>query len=164
MPKKYTYSLDFTYEGVRYKVRADSKEKLYEKRAAKLQELREDSRILSPSTTVDKWQETAYDTYKMNNKNLPEMKMRYKKYIKPVIGPIPISKVTSVQCQNILNGCAGMSFSHVDKLRQELKFLFESALDNDLIRKNPAARLSLPEYTKGLLFTREMLLWNGQWR
>lgn len=147
--KKYNYSLTFTYEGQRYRVRADSKEMLYEKRAAKLQELKENSRILSPSTTVDRWADVAFDTYKSNTKGLPETKLRYNKYIKPAIGPIPISKVTSVQCQNILNGCAGMSFSHLDKLRQELKFLFESALENELIRKNPAAKIKLPEYTKG---------------
>lgn len=147
--KEYKYNLWFTYEGKRYRVRADSKEELYEKRAAKLLALKEGSRILSPSTTVEKWASTAFDTYKMNAKNLPEMKMRYKKYVAPVIGPVPISKVTPVQCQNILNGCAGMSFSHVDKLRQEIRFIFESALDNGLIRKNPAAKLNLPEYSKG---------------
>lgn len=149
MSKSYKYTLDFRYEGTRYKVRADTKEELYQKKAEKLIELREQSRILTPSTTVDKWANTAYDTYKMHVKGLPEMKLRYNKYIHPAIGRIPISKVTSVQCQNILNGCSGMSYSHLDKLRQELKFIFVSALDNELIRKNPAARLKLPEYIKG---------------
>lgn len=147
--KKYKYSVWLPFEGKRYLIRAYTEKELYEKRAARLQELKEGSRILPPSTTVDKWADTAYDTYKMNNSNLNEMKLRYKKYISPVIGPIPISKVSAVQCQNILNACSGMSFSHVNKLRQELRFIFETALDNELIRKNPTAKTKLPDYVKG---------------
>lgn len=149
MSKDYNYRLTFTYEGKRYTVRADDKAELYEKRARKLLELEQDSKILTPSTTVDKWAMTAYDTYKADVKGLPEMKMRYNKYISPAIGVIPISKVTAIQCQNILNKCSGMSFSHCDKLRQELRFIFESALENDLIRKNPASKIKLPDCSKG---------------
>ena len=150
MAHKYKYQKSFTFEGVRYNVKADSVEELYEKMAAKKQELKEGSRILSPSTTVDQWASVAYDTYKASVKGLPAMKLRYNKYISPVIGRIPISKVSSVQCQGILNSCAGMSFSHLDKLRQELRFIFQSALDNGLIRKSPATNVVLPEHSKGL--------------
>jgi len=147
--KKYTFSMDFTYEGKRYKVRADSQPELYKKYADKLRELEEDSAILSPSTTVNKWADRAFDTYKKDNTNLEQMKLRFKKYASPVIGSIPISKVTSIQCQDILNKCSGMSFSHLDKLRQELRFVFRSAMNNGLIKRNPADDLTLPEYSKG---------------
>lgn len=118
--------------------------------AEKKLELKEDSRILSPSTTVDQWAPMAFDTYKSSVKGLPEMKMRYNKYVSPVIGRLPISKVTALQCQQILNCCEGMSFSHCNKLRQEIRFLFQTALDNDLIKKDPAARITLPSYNKGV--------------
>lgn len=143
------YSKDFTYEGKRYKVRADSVEELYEKKAQKLHELKTRSVILSPSTTVDQWARVAFDTYKKKVKDLPNIKGRYEKYVSPQIGHLPVSKVRSIQCQNILNECEGMSFSHVTKLRQELKFLFVTALDNKLILEDPTKRLTLPVHYKG---------------
>lgn len=147
--RKYKYSKDFTYEGHRYKVVADTKEELYEKKAAKLQELKSNSVILTPSTTVKDWSKVCYDTYKSNVKGLTEMKMRYDKYIDPVIGHLPISKVRSIQCQSILNECSGKSFSHLTKLRQELRFIFSTALDNKLIMDDPTTKLKLPDYVKG---------------
>lgn len=149
MAKQYNYTTTFTFEGKRYYVRADTEPELYRKQAEKLRELEEGTAILSPSTIVDKWADKAFDTYKMDNSNLKEMKLRYKKYISPAIGSIPVSKVTAVQCQNILNGCSGMSFSHLDKLRQEIRFVFKSALNNGLIKKSPAEDLVLPTYKKG---------------
>lgn len=150
MGHTYKYTKTFTFEGQKYYVRADTKERLYEKIAEKKQELKEESRILSPSTTMDQWANQAYDTYKSSVKGLPAMKLRYNKYISPVIGRIPISRVTALQCQQVLNKCEGMSFSHCDKLRQELRFLFQTALDNELVKKNPAAHITLPSYNKGV--------------
>ena len=147
--KEYKYTKDFTFEGHRFKVRANTLEELYDKKAKKIAELKSRSRILSPSTTVDDWSKVAYDTYKSNVKDLPNMKRRYSKYVSPQIGHIQISKVRAIQCQAILNSCSGMSFSHVTKLRQELKFLFSSALDNKLISDDPTKRLTLPSFQKG---------------
>ena len=113
----YKFSTTLNYQGKSYRIRANSTEALKLKKEKKLKELMDSSKVLSPDTSVDKWAETAFNTYKKNVKGLPEIKGRYYKYISPVIGPIPISLVTPVQCQNILNECAGMSFSHVDKLR-----------------------------------------------
>ena len=147
--KIYKYRQDFTFEGKRYSIKANTLEELYEKKAAKLQELKSEHRIYSPNTKVSEWAAVAYDTYKPSVKQLPEIKGRYKKYIDPVIGSLPICKVTPVQCQAVLNSCSGMSFSHLDKLRQELKFLFSTALDNSLVKKDPTTKLIMPDYTKG---------------
>lgn len=143
------YTKDFTFDGHRFKVRADSLDELYEKKAKKIEELKTRSRIYSPSTTVDQWADVAFDTYKSKVKDLENIKKRYRKYVSPNIGHVQISKVRSIQCQAILNQCEGMSFSHLTKLRQEIRFLFQTALDNKLIIEDPTVRLSLPEYEKG---------------
>ena len=143
------YTKDFTFDGHRFKVRADSLDELYEKKAKKIEELKTRSRIYSPSTTVDQWADVAFDTYKSKVKDLENIKKRYSKYASPIIGHVQISKVRSIQCQAILNQCEGMSFSHLTKLRQELRFLFQTALDNKLIIEDPTGRLVLPEYEKG---------------
>ena len=147
--KEYKYQKYFTYDGHRYKVVGNSLEEVLEKKVKKIEELKSNSVILSPGTTVDKWAEVAYNTYKGHVKGLPEMKLRYQKYISPVIGFLPISSVKPVQCQTILNECSGMSFSHLTKLRQELKFLFSVALDNQLIKSDPTLKIVTPDYTKG---------------
>lgn len=147
--KEYGYRLRFTYEGKRYEVSADTLEEAYTKKIRKIEALKDRSIIYSPQTTVDKWADICYKTYKSNVKGLPEMLLRYNKYISPVIGSVPVSKVTAIHCQGILNECSGMSFSHLDKLRQEIKFIFETAVDNDLIKKSPAAKIKLPEYLRG---------------
>lgn len=143
------YTKDFTFEGRRYKVRANSIDELYEKKQKKIAELEKKSVIVSPETTVDDWAEMAFRTYKAKVKDLPNMILRYKKYVSPQVGHVQIGKVRSIHCQEILNQCAGMSFSHLTKLRQEVKFLFSSALDNKLIESDPTVRLVLPEYVKG---------------
>lgn len=147
--KDYKYIRTFTYEGHRYKVRGNTLDEVYEKKAKKIQEIKTRTKIYSPSTTVDEWSEVAFDTYKSKVKDLPNMKKRYQKYVSPLIGHVQISKVRSIQCQAILNECEGMSFSHVTKLRQEMKFLFSSAMDNRLITEDPTTRLVLPDFTKG---------------
>lgn len=146
---KYNYTKDFTFEGHRFKVRANTLDELYEKKAEKIAELKKQTKIFSPSTTVDDWAAVCFDTYKSKVKDLPNMKKRYSKYVSPQIGHVQISKVRSIQCQAILNGCEGMSFSHVTKLRQEIRFIFSSALDNRLIQEDPTKRLTLPDHTKG---------------
>ncbi len=149
MAAHYEYTLSFTYQGKRYKVRANTKEELYEKKANRIRDLKDGIVILDSRTTVDTWAENAFHVYKKNVSGLPEMLLRYNKYIKPFLGSLPIASVKSMQCQSVLNECEGMSFSHCSKLRQELSFIFQTAVDNEMILKNPAAKLTLPECVKG---------------
>lgn len=149
MGKTYKHRLDFQVEGKRYTVKADTLEELYEKKAKKISDLKEGLHILDSHTTVDVWAKKAYEVYKHNVKGLDQILYRYDKHISPYLGSMPISKVSAVQCQQVLNNCQGMSFSHCDKLRQELRFIFESAVDNKLIRDNPAAKIKLPDCVKG---------------
>lgn len=147
--KKYKHTTTFVYEGRRYYVRADTIEELYTKKANKLRDLKENVIVYDSDCPVDKWADIAFDTYKQNVDGLEDMKKRYKKYVSPHIGKRRIVTVKAVECQNILNECSGMSFSHCQKLRQEMSFLFETAVDNQLIQNNPAKKLKLPECTKG---------------
>lgn len=149
MAKKYQYETTFTYLGKRYHVYANSEKELYTKMANKKRDLKDGVLILDSNTTVDTWTAKAYSVYKSQVKNLKGMQSRYDVHISPYIGKMPVSAVKSSQCQELLNRCAGMSFSHVNKLRQELRFIFDMAIENDMILKNPAAKCVLPEYYKG---------------
>ena len=148
--KKYTHQTTFTYLGKRYVVRADSIEELYSKKALKLKELQDNIIIYDRRTSVDDWAKQAFDTYKYDTKGIDDTKARYDKYVSPYIGQKPIGSVKAVECQTILNKCSGMSFSHCDKLKQELSFIFERAVENQMIPFNPAKKLRMPEYEKGV--------------
>lgn len=147
--KKYKYQTSFMHNGKRYMVRADTLEELYVKKAKKKEQVEKTVIIYDERTTVDQWAEIVFDTYKRKTPGLSDTKNRYHKYISPVIGYKALISVRDVECQNILNNCAGMSYSHVNKLKQELSFIFRKAVSNQLIQFNPANDLHLPEYVKG---------------
>ena len=146
---KYEYKRSFSYQGKRYWVYANTLEELCEKKVLKKKQLKDDLIVYDKHTTVDMWADEAFDTYKSNVRGLKDIKNRYKKYVSPRIGRKSLVDVKAVECQNILNDCAGMSYSHLIKLKQELSFLFQTAVENRLISFSPAVRLSLPEYTRG---------------
>lgn len=147
--KRYAYRTTFTYNGKRYDVVANTLEELYAKKALRKKSLEENSIIYDKNVAVDEWAEKAFDTYKQDSSSLDDTKARYRKYISPAIGKKPISSVKGIECQAILNQCSGMSFSHINKLKQELSFIFERAVDNQMIPFNPAKKLQMPKYEKG---------------
>ncbi|MBP5385669.1 MAG: site-specific integrase [Lachnospiraceae bacterium] len=149
MAKKYKYSTSFMHNGKRYSVKGNTKEEIYTKKANMIRDLRDNVIIYDSHVMVDLWAEQAFDTYKYSVQDLEWIKKRYMKYVSPFIRSKPIGAIKSSECQDILNHCAGMSYSHCNKLKQEMKFLFERAVDNQLIPFNPARSLKMPECTKG---------------
>ena len=147
--RKYKYRTTFTYNGKRYSVYADTLEELFVRKSDKKRELEKKIIIYDEKTTVDVWAEEVFLTYKAGVSGIEDTRARYKKYISSHIGNKTLMSVRSVECQNILNDCAGMSFSHLNKLKQELSFIFKKAVSNQLIQFNPADDLKLPEYVKG---------------
>lgn len=146
---EYKYRKSFTYEGKRYNVFGNTLDEIYEKKAKKLQALREETELYTGAMTVAQWTEKAFDVYKADVKNKDDIMLRVNKHILSRIGSFQIKKVTPLQCQEIMNAQSGMSFSHVNKVFQELKFIFDSAVKNDIIKKSPAANIVKPSYNKG---------------
>ena len=107
----------------------------------KIEEDRHDS-----TTLFRTWADTALKTYKPNvsPRYEKEIRCRLDKHINASIGHLPVSKVSPLMCQQILNGAKGKSRSHITKLSQELYFYFDMAVQNGLIQKNPADRLIRP--------------------
>jgi integrase len=68
-------------------------------------------------------------------------------HIIPALGSLKLSEVDKFRCQIFLNDLAarGFSFSLVDHNRTLLKAIFEEAIEADLIGKNPARKLKMPE-------------------
>ena len=150
MPKKFKYERKFTVDGKRYVVRADSLEELIAKVTLKRKEIEDGRVVLGGNMSVAKWVTICLDTYKqrISDDYKDEMKYRIDKYVVGEIGYLPIRSIKPIQCQQIINGCEGMSYSHLKKLMQEINFIFRKARENHLIAENPAEHLEIPDYVR----------------
>lgn len=151
MAKKYKYRTTFTFDGKRYEVLADDERELIAKKTEKLRDLREGKVVIGPNMTVKTWAERALVTYKPNVSEgvLDCMKMRINKHIYSAIGSMPIRSVKPIHCQQIMNAQIDRSFSHITKLSQELRFIFQTAVENKIILENPAEHIVIPAGKKG---------------
>lgn len=145
--KKYKYTKTFSFEGRRYFVRGDTLSEVYEKKAQRLFELQNGMVTYDGSLPFETWAKTAIETYKAGVKPDTKSAMLYRlnRCVFPEIGSYPISKIKPLQLQKILNKQAGMSKSHLTKLRSDLRFVFQKAVENKMILESPAATLVLPE-------------------
>lgn len=150
MGEKAKYLTEYiSFNGKYYKIYGKNKIELKQKVKAKLEKLYSGSIFIDSKTVLDDWANVAFDTYKKGHTDYNAIKSRYKRYVSPYIGHIPVSKITATQCQTVINNCNGMSYSHCNKLKQELSFLFKKAMDDGIIAKNPAAQVALPKVKKG---------------
>lgn len=74
-------------------------------------------------------------------------KSYYNTYIKNGIGKKPIAKITKVDCQGVINSLAdnGKAHSTMTNLKSCLNVIFECALDDDIILKNPVKNIKPPQ-------------------
>lgn len=94
--------------------------------------------------TVDLWYEywienIKGDTIRFNTRR--NYNERYEKNIKPYIGKMLIQEVKPIHCQNILNKMAQhYSNSVIEHSRLVMRMMFDSALENEIITKNPVTK------------------------
>lgn len=74
-------------------------------------------------------------------------KSYYNTYIKNTIGKKQIAKITKADCQRIINKMIeeGKKHSTMSNLKSCLNLVFECALDDDIILKNPVKNIRLPQ-------------------
>lgn len=94
--------------------------------------------------TVDAWFEYWIDNIKGNTlrkNSLKDYKNKYEKHIKPFIGNMLLNDVKPLHCQNILSN---MADNHADSVIRGCRFvmqtMFYSAVENELITKNPVTK------------------------
>ena len=141
----------FTYDGKRYRIRAASEEEWITKKANKIRDIDEGRVILHGSMTVSSWTEVCITTYKTNlaEKGKKAMRGRMKKWVLEDIGSLTLKQVKPLHCQAIMNNLSGMSWSQVDRVYHELRFIFDRAVENELILKSPAENIVKPSADKG---------------
>lgn len=143
-PKYHYVTLTYRDEtGKKRYVSGKTREEAIIKRAKKL----ENQTVRDSSMLFKAWAEIALDTYKPNvgAPYMNQMRNRLKVHINPVIGQMPLKRITLIECQQILNRASHLSKSTITKLSQELYFYFEKAIDSGLLQKNPAEKLTRPK-------------------
>ena len=145
--KTYKYKTSFTFEGQRIYVYAKTKQELYRKAAEKKLALERNLVVYDSTMLFSKWAEVAIETYKagVGDRTRAEMQIRVDKHLIPALGRLPIGKIRPIQCQNILNGLEGYSKSYINKIYQDMRFIFSKAKENSMIHENPAAYLIRPK-------------------
>ena len=151
--KKYNYVRKSTrWEGKLYSVRGKNEAEAYEKLGKLKESLKRGERAVNENSTVDRWfsewKELYKDSAELTAKSLSMYSQKYDGYIKPVIGKMKMRDVRDVHLQKILNAEAGMSFSHVSKLRLVIKALFSKARKSRLIPFDPSEDLTIPANKK----------------
>ena len=146
MPKEYNYvRKTFRFNGKRYEVYGKTLEEALIKKIELQKRLEEDD-VKKNRVTVSDWIDTALEEYKPNIslEYYYQMKYRIDKHITSQIGHKCLTDVTPLDCQRILNNQAKSSRSQIQKVSQELHFIFETAKKNKLIRSNPADDVVVP--------------------
>lgn len=141
------------YNGKKYEATGKTELEALTKLAEKLAAAKRGEELISGSMTVDAWYAQWKATYKdpkgLTSKSLGMYDEKYNKYIKPVIGRLRLQDVRDTHLQGILNKQAGMSLSHVEKVRRVLREMFSRARKSRLIPYDPSEDLELPAVTEG---------------
>lgn len=94
--------------------------------------------------TVDAWFEYWINNVKCENIRYNTRRnyiQRYENNIKPIIGNMPLNNVKPLHCQNVLNQMAGeYANSTIGQSRITMCVLFESAVENGMLSKNPITK------------------------
>lgn len=152
MPRaKNTITKSFTFDGKRYYVSGTSDIEVEVKKALKLRELEEGKHTVYKDMTFKYWARLCMETYKRpmvtdaTYKNYTEILDRC---VVRVIGNRPVSKITPMDCQTVVNAQAGKSTYQINMTIRLMKFVFRKAIAEKLILSNPADDLARPKGTK----------------
>lgn len=141
------------YNGKRYEAYGKTPQEATLKLAEKLAAAKRGEDTIGADMSVDAWYKQWKALYKeprgLTAKSLGMYDEKYNKYIAPRIGRMKLREVRDVHLQKILNEQAGMSASHVEKVRRVLRELFSRARKSRLIVYDPSEDLALPAVSEG---------------
>ncbi len=102
--------------------------------------------------TLNEWADTCLDVYKPNQKKGSKYYYTYRNRMKNCIllymGDMELENIRPIDCQICINKQIGNSAYQINQTKQMMNFLFEHAIDNRLIERNPARNISKPKGTK----------------
>lgn len=148
--KEYAITKSFTHAGRRYFVRGDSEADVARKIALKKRDLEEGRVTVGGSMRFSDWAKICIDTYKTGATQRTRENFIYvvKHYVSQYIGDMPLNSIRPLHCQNALNAAAGLSQYTINQINIAMNFIFDRAVDNNLLLVSPARNLRKPKGTK----------------
>lgn len=149
MPKKYKINRKFTYDGKSYYIHADTEKEAAVKIALKLRDLEEGKVTINNKMTLNDWAIRCIETYKTGQKDITKEKYiaKVRHNILEHIGHMQLRSIKPLHCQQVVNLLTGKSKSHINLIYQAMNFIFEKAVENQLIYSNPAKGIIKPAGT-----------------
>lgn len=101
--------------------------------------------------TLNEWAETCLEVYKPNQRNgkyAYTYRNRMKNCVLSYLGDMQVEDIKPIDCQMCINKQIGKSSYQIGQTKQMMNFLFEHAIDNDIIGRNPARNVTKPNGTK----------------
>lgn len=138
--------------GRRMTIRADSQAELDKKILEAQIKVENGISVLNDRTRFSDYAEHWIDTYKRGTvveKSVRMYETIVRKHLDPVMGAIRLADIRRSHCARILSAHAGESHSQVQKIHMTMMQIFESAVNDDILQKNPARGLKAPEAVAG---------------
>lgn len=142
---EYKYRKKIRYNGYIIDVKSNDLDDFAEKIKKRKKEI--DKRLVQSDISFNKWKYKYLETYKNNVS--ARTYSDYKDIIAHLDFPQPVRDIKQIQIQNLFNDYAGMSKSFIHKLHFLCKDIFEQAVENGLIEKNPCKKLIVPSGPEG---------------
>lgn len=152
-------------------VRAKSEKEFHEKIIRTKIEIERGEITFNGNTKFNRWADEWLETYKQGaicDKNYQTYEANLKNHINPIIGELSLKDIKKIHCQKVVNSQSGKSKSHISKIRMTLYQIFDEAVENEYINRNPARKLTLPACSSGTHrsitpFEREHILKVAEW-
>lgn len=96
---------------------------------------------------IDSAKITFAEVFKLTDKKDKMVTSAYNQYCKPIYD-IPINKIKTMHLQDIINNMSDKSVSTKKKTKQVFNQVFKYAYDNDLVNKNYAMSVTIPDTVK----------------
>lgn len=150
--KSNRYVFQKMIDGERISITAQTLNELRKKKNEVLCRIDKGGKINSERTrmTLNSYFDYWMDTFAKSGRKATtctNYKSYYSTYIKNTIGKKQIIKITKADCQKIINEMieSGKKHSTMANLKSCLNIVFECAIDDDVIVKNPAKNLQIPQ-------------------
>lgn len=151
MPRKTnTYVTTFTFNGKRYSASGKTKKEASINAALKRKQLEEGLVAVESGMLLRDWVDICYANYKTGCKEVTLKKEREKaqRWIVDTVGHLPLRNIKNVDLQQVMNQMDGYSEDHIKKVHRIMVWLFDIAVENGLLNRNPATNLRRPKGTK----------------
>ncbi|MCL2492539.1 MAG: tyrosine-type recombinase/integrase [Clostridiales bacterium] len=146
------FRTSFRHEGKRYFVEADTETELAIKKELKKWALEHGDPQISSRTTVTAWADEYLQTCRRDYISDAYYRglVTLKNIITEEIGKMPLGEVKRIHCEGIIGAMVrkGRSREYITKVRGLMVSMFDAAIDNELMIRNPAARLRIPTSAK----------------